>query len=259
VSELAGQLEELVGAGPRVLVIDIETAPAVAYVWGMFRQNVGLPQLQAPGRVICFAAKWHGERKVLFYSEHHDGHAEMVDAAYQLLAEADIVVGWNSKAFDTKHLMREFILAGHPPLGGFREVDLLLTARKRFKFQSNKLDHVADQLGCGRKVKHTGFELWAECLAGDDKAWALMKRYNIGDVKLTERVLDVLRPWIPGFPHQGLYGGARAGCPRCGSLNVAQEKYTRKVTGRYTKWRCLDCTGLFEGSHRVEAVHHKAI
>jgi hypothetical protein len=42
-------------------------------------------------------------------------------------------------------------------------------------------------------------------------------------------------------------------------MNVVQEGYVTKVTGRYIQWRCLDCLGLFEGSHRVEAVHHKAI
>ena len=31
--------------GPKILIVDIETAPIVAQVWGLFDQNVGLNQI----------------------------------------------------------------------------------------------------------------------------------------------------------------------------------------------------------------------
>jgi DNA polymerase elongation subunit (family B) len=244
-------------AGPRILTLDIETSPNVVYTWGLFKQTVGINQVIETGRVLCFAAKWFGDKRIEFRSDFHDGHDEMVRAVHALLDEADIVVGWNSRAFDVKHIQREMLLAGLPPVSPHRDVDLLLVARKRFKFTSNKLDHVAAQLGVGSKVKHHGFEMWAECLAGDPKAWALMKRYNIGDVALTEAVYERLLPWIDNHPHQGLYGGPRAGCPRCGSMLIEQDGYVPLQTGRYALWRCQACTGTFRGTHRVEAVHHR--
>ena len=42
----------------KTLTLDIETAPQVAHVWGLWQQNVGLPQLLESGYVMCFAAKW---------------------------------------------------------------------------------------------------------------------------------------------------------------------------------------------------------
>jgi uncharacterized protein YprB with RNaseH-like and TPR domain len=227
-------------------------------VWGLWNQNVGLSQIAEVGTVISFAAKWHGEKKVEFRSDHHDGHDIMVSRAHELYDEADAVITFNGRSFDNKHLRREWLLAGLPPTSSHVDVDLLLVARKQFKFASNKLDHVAAQLGIGSKVKHAGFDLWLGCMRGDDKAWATMRRYNIHDVRLTEALYDRLLPWISSHPHRGLFGGPRAGCPRCSSMEVMVRGYAVTATGRYPRYQCKGCGGYFRGTHRVEAVHHRA-
>jgi hypothetical protein len=226
----------------KVLTIDIETAPNLAYVWGLWDQNVGLSQLVEASTVICFAAKWYGTKAVEYYSDHHDGHDVMVAKAWELLNEADVVIGYNSKAFDIKHLHREFLLAGMSPPAPHRDIDLLTVARSRFKFVSNKLDHVATELGLGSKVKHSGFQLWLDCIADDPKAWATMKRYNVGDVRLTEKVYDALRPWIKNHPHVGLYTGKVSCCPNCGSDNMVDriDPYMTP-TAAYNAKVCEDC------------------
>lgn len=53
----------------KILTWDIETSPNVADVWGIFDQNIGLSQLRARQRAICFAAKWYGQDRVQFYAE----------------------------------------------------------------------------------------------------------------------------------------------------------------------------------------------
>lgn len=225
----------------RTLIIDIENFPNLAWVWGLWDQNVGLSQLEEASRVVCFAAKWHGDRKCMFWSEHHHGHDEMVAAAWQLMDEADAIVGYNSRGFDVKHLHREFVLANMPPPSPHKDIDLLTVARSRFKFVSNKLDHVASELGVGSKLKHQGFDLWRQCIDGDEKAWATFKRYNIQDVNLTERVYDRLLPWIKNHPHPGLYGGAVDGCPNCGGTNLTATGETPTGTTNYELYRCDDC------------------
>ena len=81
---------------PKILVLDIETKPALAYVWGLFDQNIGLNQIVEVGSVICFAAKWYDERKVMFHSDHHDGHEAMIEevrstgAAIRLITDGDV-------------------------------------------------------------------------------------------------------------------------------------------------------------------------
>lgn len=234
----------------RVLTIDIETSPHLVKTWGLRDQNVGLNQIVETGGVICFAAKWYDEKRVIFRSDHHDGHDAMVAAAWELLDTADALVHYNGKAFDVKHLHREFVLAGMPPPSPHRDIDLLTVARSRFKFASNKLDHVADQLGLGNKVKHAGFDLWTGCANGDEKSWREMKRYNVQDVRLTEALYDRLRPWIKNHPHVGRYTGAIDGCPNCGSDERTPVAPLRTNVSEYDQWRCV-CGATYRGARAL--------
>ena len=242
--------DELAEREPRILTLDIETRPMVAQVWGLFDQRIGINQIVDAGGVLCWAAKWHDERRVMFASDHHDGHDEMIRQVWSLLDEADIVVGWNHKAFDIKHLQREFVLAGLGAPTPWQDVDLLLTVRRRFKFPSNKLDHVARELGVGSKVQHTGMDLWQRCLDGDDKAWRTMKRYNVQDVRLTELLYDILRGWVPGHPNVNMLRGQRvSACSTCGGDDLADAGWHVTPTRAYERFRCLGCGAYSRAVH----------
>lgn len=222
----------------KILVLDIETSPNLAWVWGMWDQNVGINQLVESQTVLCFAAKWLDGKKVHFYSEHHDGREAMIQAAWDLLEEADCVIHYNGKGFDIKHLHREFLLAGLAPPAPHRDIDLLTVCRGRFKFPSNKLDYVAQALGLGKKVKHAGMELWIGCMQGDKKSWATMKKYNIGDITLTEDLYYALRPWIKNHPHAGIFTGDPTSCPNCGSTDLMKNGWAATNTATYQRYRC---------------------
>ena len=62
----------------KILVVDIETRPSMAYVWRLWDENVGIDQIVKSGEMISWAAKWHGEKEVLFASTFHDGRKKMV-------------------------------------------------------------------------------------------------------------------------------------------------------------------------------------
>jgi DNA polymerase elongation subunit (family B) len=253
-----GNREYNFGREPKVLTIDIETAPNIVKAWGLWQQNIAVSQIVEPGRVICFAAKWHDKKKVEFYSENNVGHEEMVKQAWRLLDEADIVVGYNSPGFDIKHLNAEFIKAGMTPPSPFKNVDLLRTARSQFKFPSNKLDYVGQILGLGKKVVHTGQHLWNEVEAGNLKAWKTMEKYNIQDVRLTEAVFDYLGPWIKGLPHRSLWTG-KYGCYACGSENLTQSGWYQTTTNIYVKLQCEDCGAWNRGNTGKNRTDTKAI
>ncbi len=229
---------------PKTLTLDIETSPNIADVWGLFNQNIGISQLRESSRVLCFAAKWHDKRATEFYSEHDDGHAEMIAHAWRLLDAADILVTFNGPSFDVKHLQREFLLAGLGPPSPWRNVDLLRVCRAQFKFTSNKLAHVADRLGLGGKTPHTGHQMWTDVLAGDERAWRLFRKYCVQDVRLTEKLYDELagRGWIKDHPHAGLWTGSDRCCPTCGSEELRQDGrwYTTPVTV-YALMTCTKC------------------
>lgn len=242
----------------RILAYDIETKPLNAYTWGLFDQNIGLNQIVEPGAVMSFAARWYGDpkRKIVFRSDFHDGHEGMVRAAWDLFDEADAFLSWNGAAFDTKHMNREFLLAGLGKPSPTKEIDLLRTARSQFKFASNKLEHVASQvLGTG-KVKHSGFELWTRCMAGDPKAWAQMSKYNRQDVHLLIDLYEVLRPWIPGHPNVKLYDDQLTeGCHACPQTDHHKKNGTyRTAVGRYQRYQCLDCGAYYSSGQRLDGV-----
>lgn len=246
----------------KTLLIDIETSPNVAHVWGLFKQNVGLNQLMETAEVMCFAAKWMGDKSVVFYSAHQHGKDEMVRRAHTLLDEADVVMHYNGKRFDVPHLHREFLLAGLTPPAPFQQIDLLQTMKRQFRFVSNKLAHVSVQLGLEGKVSHEGHELWVKCMAGDPEAWARMEEYNVQDVQLLEDLYHKLRPWIPGHPNAALYaeGGDDAlKCPACASANIKRSGWAYTTVTRYQRYACKDCGKWFRDGRRNATAEGRSV
>lgn len=226
----------------KILLLDIETAPNVAYVWGLFKENIPIQRIVDSGYVLCWAAKWLGEDEVMFDSVYQSRPKTMLKRVHRLLEEADAVIHYNGTRFDIPTLNKEFLLHKMTPPSAYKQIDLLITARGRFRFVSNKLDFIADQLGVGTKHKHEGFELWVKCMNNDPEAWKTMELYNKQDVNLLEQVYLVFRPWIRNHPNTGLYSSDDGNqCPACGSGNVVRRGYAYTSTGRYQRYRCSAC------------------
>lgn len=250
--KIGGQVES--GHDLKILTIDIECSPSVAHVWGLWDQNVAINQIVEDGKMICFAAKWYGDEQTLFYSVNgKGGHAGMVRAAWELLNKADIIVTYNGINYDVKHLNREFVMLGLPPVERFKHVDLLRVVKKHFKFPSNKLDYVAQHLGVGHKVVHEGHDLWKACMAGDMEAWQRMEAYNRGDVTLTEKVYDRLRPWcgVGMGVSLAVYDGDVLSCPACGSIERVETGPVVVGVSRFRGYRCTACGCVYRSKTRV--------
>jgi uncharacterized protein YprB with RNaseH-like and TPR domain len=182
----------------KILLLDIETTPMQVYAWGLWDQNISIDQIIKSTEMLCFGARWLDGKKVIFKSVHHDGKKEMLKELHKLMDEADLLVGWNSAAFDHKHINREFLENKMAPPSPTKDLDLMSITKANFLFPSNKLDYVAQKLDVGAKVKHSGFKLWIRCMAGDKKAWKEMKEYQIQDVNLLVDLYHELLPWFVG-------------------------------------------------------------
>lgn len=235
--------------GPRVLLIDIETSPNLVYTWGLWNQNIGINQIVEPTRMLCFVAKWLGEPDVMFFSE-QAGHQFMLDAAHDLLDQADVVVHYYGSRFDVPHLYREFLEHGMLPPAPFKQIDLKFAVSKRFKFPSNKLQFISQAIGLSGKEETGGFGLWRGCMDGDAKSWKTMEKYNRRDVTLLEEVYETLLPWIPNVAHRHLYDGA-GGCPNCGADALTESGLYHTPLSVFTRYWCLVCGSWFRSSKRV--------
>jgi predicted RNA-binding Zn-ribbon protein involved in translation (DUF1610 family) len=237
----------------KILLLDIETAPNTGYIWRLRDNYISSDQIITTSRLLCASLKWAGKPGVLYYSEKTHGRKPMLEAIHKLMDEADVIIHYNGLAFDIPVLHREFLLLSMAPPSPSKHIDLLKTVRKQFDFSSNKLDFVCKQLGLGSKVRHKGMALWHGCLSGDAKSWHVMKKYNIRDVLLLEKLYHRAKPWIVHHPNMALIGAAkRDGCPRCGKRGLVRRGTYRSVTLSYQRYQCKACGGWTKGPRDSE-------
>lgn len=234
----------------KILTLDIETSPNLADVWDLWNQNVSLNQLRETSKILCVGAKWHDSRAVNFWSEW--GSEDMISEVWEVIDAADVLVTFNGDRFDLPTLNREFIMSGLGPPDSYESVDLYKICRRRFKFASFKLDHIAQQLGVGAKVKHEGHTMWVKVMAGDPKAQKAMEKYCKGDVIPTERLYNKILPWIDNHPNRNLYDGGL--CTRCPLGVLVKRGFYYAATGKYQTYRCSSCGGYQRDTRRIDSV-----
>jgi hypothetical protein len=235
----------------KILLMDLETSPMTALVWGLWDQNISPNHIIDSSYVLCYAAKWLKSDEVFFDSVHKSKPKAMLKGIHKLLEEADVVIHYNGRRFDIPVINKEFLLHKFNPPAPYKQIDLLQVVKSNFKFPSNKLDYVSQRLGLGKKVEHEGMSLWTKCMNGDKDAWKRMEEYNIQDVVLLESLYDNLLPWIKNAPNRNLYQDI-TGCPTCGSTHLQKRGTAVSTTGSYQRYQCRDCGSWSQGTKSVK-------
>lgn len=227
---------------------DTEFTPNLGYFWGLWDQNIPPAFVQETQRMLCYGFKEY--KKPVEVVDEREGRSEMLLSLRDRITNVDLIVSWNGRKYDTRMANREFIKEGITPPAPPKEIDLMQVVKQRFAFPSNKLDFVAQELGVGRKVDTGGFALWEGCMAGDEKSWNKMRRYQKQDVVLLEKIFEIVRPWIK-FPHPVSEGEGR--CRNCGSIDIQRRGYATTLNGQYPRYRCNRCGAWGRGSQRVKS------
>jgi hypothetical protein len=229
-------------------MLDIETAPTIAYVWGLWKVNVGINQIIQPTFMISWSAKWLGEKKVHYRGLGELGRAikpedekRLLPSLHKLLNEADLVVTHNGNNFDLKHIDAAFLRAGMQPTLPYRSVDTLREVKVRFKFLSNRLDYLLTTLSLSEKMENEGFELWSKCMAGQRTAWRTMERYNKKDVTILEELYLRLRPFMKNHPNLAVYEDGEEMVCVCGSKEFRNKGYYYTNLSKFTRHQCKKC------------------
>lgn len=246
----------------KILTLDIETSPAIAYTWAKNMYETDLTEIIEPGKIICFSAKWLNGKKqtkaICDYSGYKSGKIDdkqiCVDIC-KFLDCADVVVTQNGVAFDTKYVTARCVANDILPPSPFKNIDTYTEAKKLLKLPSHSLNEMAKYFNIGKKMEHEGFSLWKKCISGDSKAWNRMKKYNAQDVELTEKLYLKLRPFMKNHPNLNYYSGKKD-CPKCGSSTVHLRGFAVNSSGKFQRAQCQNCGGWFQFGKAISTIKH---
>lgn len=235
-------------SSPRILFVDVETAPATVLAFGRFNQNFTEDHVvDEGGYLLCYAAKWLGSDKIIsnyikYWDIQDKDDSILCDQLWELYEQADIVVAHNAIKFDHKVIQTRCAANYLPPLPKVKVVDTLQMAKKHLRLPSNKLDSIGSYFGLGRKLDTGGIKLWADVLQGDADAMSKMLEYNEQDVNLLEKVYLRLRHLGSDANYAMWYNDEYLRCPSCGSEAVEETGRSVKMgVSSYDEYRCDDC------------------
>lgn len=234
---------------PKVLLIDIETTPLQAHVWGTWKQRIGHEQIINDWFMLSWSAKWLFDSRVMgdvLKPEEalKKDDSRIAKSLWTLFDQCDVVIGHNINGFDLPKAQTRFLLNKLAPPSPFRVIDTLKVAQQNFRFGSNKLDYIGQLILNDRKIK-TEYQLWLRCLDGDEASLRYMLEYNKHDVLLLEEAYVFLRPYIKNHPNMAIYQEAiEPTCPTCGSVDIEECGHYSTSVNRYLAFRCKECGAI---------------
>jgi len=248
---------------PKILLFDIETALMEVYVWGLYKQRIPHTNIikdkdgsEKSWFVLSWAAKWlfddNVQSDIVTPSESKSRNDKRIlKSIWKLLDEAEIVIGHNLDRFDIRKLNARFIDNDINPPSPFRSIDTLKVARKEFAFVSYKQDFLTKHFELENKLK-TEFQLWVDCMQGDQARLDEMAKYNRHDVMGLEQVYLKLRPYIKNHPNLGVLVDMDV-CPTCGCEYLDETDSVYFTTAnKFPVYRCQGCkTPYIRGKKNV--------
>lgn len=236
----------------KVLIYDIETSYNIVKSWRVgYNLNINPSDILAERKIICVSWKWLGQDTVynLQWDSMQDDYSLLANFI-PVLNQADLIVAHNGDRYDLKFIKTRALIHGLPMLIDYPQFDTLKVAKKKFMFNSNKLDYISEYLGFGNKIK-TSMELWDDIiLRRCPEAMTKMVAYCDMDVILLEKVYNKLVSWENPKMHLGvLQGKTKQTSPVSGGDKL--ERIKTVTTNRGTQkhiMKDLDTNRLFEMS-----------
>lgn len=239
----------------KIKTFDIETSPHLSFHWRRWQENIPTANTIEESKMICWAVKDYGEKNIEFASVWEDGEDYVLERLWEIMDEADVIVGYNSDKFDIKRVQGEFFLRGWEPPSPFASVDLFKQVKKHFAFSSNRLKDVLKARGLAPKLEdNANMQLWMDVVYNQTKsAQNRMKAYNKQDVASTEELYDAMLGWMTNHPNWGLYADDLDGtpiCPNCGG-ECKEHKVRRTKVRQYMQYQCQNCGKYSRGRKSI--------
>lgn len=231
----------------RRLFFDIETSPNIGLFWEAgYKKNITTDNIIRERAIICICYKWEDEKEVYALQwDAKQNDKRMLQQFIEVANMANELVGHNGDKFDLAWIRTRCLFHGIDMFPTYQTIDTLKVARSKFRFQSNRLNYIAEFLGLGGKIK-TEFNLWKDILLNKDKvAMEKMIKYCKKDVSLLEEVYKLLGNHIAPKTHYGVvFGQDRGSCPECGAGSKELIKNNTVVTATgltRIQYKCKVC------------------
>lgn len=239
---------------PKILILDIETSPMLLWGYGMYDQNFSVDQIYEDWYLLSWAAKWLGTppEQVMYadIKETPKDDSGIASQIWQLIDEADIIVGQNSVRFDEKKLNARFGLLDMPLPASYRSIDTMQIVRNKMALSSTKLVYTSDRFCKWYKKydhgKYPGFSLFKECMKMEngkyvnEEAWLELQHYNKYDVLATEEYFLKIWRYQNKININAFYEDFTNRCI-CGSVTFKEHGYVYTNSAKYQRLICTRC------------------
>jgi predicted PolB exonuclease-like 3'-5' exonuclease len=237
---------------PKVLFYDIETSYNIVKSWRVgYNMTIQPEDILHERKIICVSYSWLDDDMVynITWDENQDDK-ELLITFIDVLNQADLIVAHNGEGYDLPWIRTRALLHDLPMRINYKQFDTLKVARRKFNFNSNKLDYISTFLGFGHKIK-TNMALWDEIILRKcETSLAYMVEYCNKDVLLLEKVYKKLMYHEVPMYHKGVVDGkAKYTSPYTGTDNI-EFAYTTTTPAGTTKrvMKDLDTGQLFDMS-----------
>jgi len=234
------------------VVADIETAPAVVDMYGSTWKPTIVGIRSESFILSCsFLDLKTGKRKHLQlpdYSRHttftEKSDKRLVRAIVKELNKYKMIIGHNIVGYDIPTINARSFVHQVKPVSVQHTLDTL-TAARGLRFASKKMDHLCKQLEIGQKVEHQGVNLFKLAAASrSPKIWAMIKKYNDGDVMINRDLYELLIPYLKKHPNISIVDESMR-CVACSTSfdDVTPKKngFRETAKGKYQKYICGNC------------------
>lgn len=240
---------------PKILFFDIETSPLQAWVWQQGQQYINHNQLvngYSRWGIICIGYAWNDDKPAqsIDWGYEEQDTKKVVEEFDKIAAEADLIVGKNSKRFDVPMINAARMFAGLPglPQWALSHDDLEQQMRRYFRVPSQSLDYYSKQLGIGGKDKME-LQDWIDiCEKNDPAKLKKMVKYCKKDIEDTRYLWNYLSQHFDSQFNSARFKETDIACKHadCGSKEVYKNGTRMAVSIKYQLYCCCKC-GRYAG------------
>ena len=251
-----------------VLIYDVEISPLLGWTYNRFKSN--LLRVEQEQILLSFSAleftvdedhsMLDGDTsKVICWTlaDFDFSEERLVNKLFDYFNTADIIMGFNSKGFDTKYANRYFIKYNTGRPSPFKQIDVFKEWKKLARLSSNGLDAVNLYLEEKGKTEVKVGDLWHDCIVDRNiKAYDLLKEYNNQDVVLTYVLFKSILAYIDSSDvNLATLMQHPLACPRCGYIGSFEEYgFAYSQVGRYNQYQCCNCGSIVQGRYQDSTI-----